>query len=83
MTTSNRGASAQGQAPSATPAKTRPARPKKASSATHELAEMRQNPEAVARIFREGVYPYKDKMRRKAYEQHKGTSINPLPPSSV
>lgn len=71
MTTSNRGASAQGQAPSATPAKTRPARPKKASSATHELAEMRQNPEAVARIFREGVYPYKDKMRRKAYEQHK------------
>jgi polyphosphate kinase 2 len=71
MTTSDRGAAAEEQAGSATPTKTRPARAKKASSTNHELAEMRQNPDAVARIFREGVYPYKDKMRRKAYEQHK------------
>ncbi|MBT5435007.1 MAG: polyphosphate kinase 2 [Rhodospirillaceae bacterium] len=37
----------------------------------HELTEMRHDPEALARIFREGVYPYKDKMRRAAYEKHK------------
>jgi len=37
----------------------------------HELAEMRHDPEALSRIFREGVYPYKDKMRRAAYEKHK------------
>jgi polyphosphate kinase 2 len=47
-------------------------RPEKSTSqALHELSEMRHNPDAVARIFREGVYPYKQKMQRKAYEKHK------------
>jgi polyphosphate kinase 2 len=71
MATKENEAGADGQAPSGTPAETRQARPKKVSRANHELAEMRHNPDAVARIFREGVYPYSDKMRRKAYEKHK------------
>lgn len=71
MATKENEAGADGQAPSGTLAKPRKAQPGKASSANHELAEMRHNPDAVARIFREGVYPYKDKMRRKAYEKHK------------
>ncbi len=35
------------------------------------IAEMRQDPEAIAHAFESGKYPYKTKMRRKAYEQHK------------
>ncbi len=29
--------------------------------------------DAIKRVFQEGVYPYTDKMRRKAYEQHKAS----------
>jgi len=45
--------------------------PPKAAEAHHHLAEMKHDPEAVSRIFREGVYPYTDRMRRRAYEKHK------------
>ena len=37
----------------------------------HELAAMRRDPAARARIFREGVYPYKRKLETSAYEKQK------------
>ncbi len=38
---------------------------------THELAEMRHNPEAIRRSFETGIYPYRTPMRRAAYEKEK------------
>ena len=35
------------------------------------LGELRHNPEEIKRLFREGTYPYKNKIRRVPYEQHK------------
>ncbi len=37
----------------------------------HRLAEMRHDPEAIAQFFESGEYPYRTKMRAKAYEAHK------------
>ena len=37
----------------------------------HELAEMRHDPEAIRHAFETGEYPYKTRMRRTAYEEHK------------
>jgi len=45
--------------------------PRSAGELHHMLAEMKNDPEACERLFREGVYPYKDKLRRKAYEMQK------------
>ena len=39
--------------------------------ATHRIAEMRHDATAIRRIFETGEYPYKQKLRRKTYEQHK------------
>jgi len=44
---------------------------KPAENAAHRLAEVRHDPEAIRRIFENGEYPYKRKISRKAYEQHK------------
>jgi len=35
------------------------------------LSEMPNGPEAVRRAFESGAYPYKEKLRRNAYEKHK------------
>ncbi len=35
------------------------------------LGELRHNPEEIKRLFREGTYPYKNKIRKAPYEQHK------------
>ena len=40
-------------------------------SRTHELAEMRHNPDEIRRIFETGEYPYHKKMRRAEYEKQK------------
>lgn len=37
----------------------------------HKLAEMRHDPDAIRRLFENGEYPYKTKMRSSTYEQHK------------
>ncbi len=39
--------------------------------ANHILAEMRHDPAIIERIFRDGVYPYKQKIQTKVYEKHK------------
>jgi len=44
---------------------------KAAAQRHHQLAEMKHDPEAIGKIFREGVYPYATKIPRKAYEMHK------------
>ncbi len=38
---------------------------------THLYSEMRHSPERIKELFREGVYPYKTKIRRNIYERHK------------
>ena len=35
------------------------------------IAEMRNDPQAIAHAFESGEYPYRNKMRRAAYEKHK------------
>lgn len=47
----------------------KPAEPR--VSASHILGEMRHNPEQIKDLFRNGKYPYKTKIRKNAYEQHK------------
>ncbi len=42
-----------------------------AGETLHHLAEMRHDPDAIREAFENGVYPYKSKMSRKAYEKHK------------
>ncbi|MDH3336526.1 MAG: polyphosphate kinase 2 [Gammaproteobacteria bacterium] len=37
----------------------------------HILGEMRHSPEMIRALFRTGQYPYKNKIRTAAYEQHK------------
>lgn len=37
----------------------------------HRLAQMRQDPDAVRKVFENGEYPYKRKIARKLYEQRK------------
>ena len=38
---------------------------------TPDIPEAAKTPETIERVFREGVYPYKDKMRRRAYDREK------------
>lgn len=45
--------------------------PTKLPSATHQLAEMRRDPEAIHHVFETGEFPYASKMRRQAYEKRK------------
>lgn len=40
-------------------------------SAKTTIAQMRHDPAAIAHAFENGVYPYKTRMRRDAYEKHK------------
>ncbi len=35
------------------------------------LGELRHSPEEIRELFRDGVYPYKNRIRRNAYETHK------------
>ncbi len=37
----------------------------------HKLAEMRHDAEVIRRLFENGEYPYKNKMKRRVYEKHK------------
>ena len=37
------------------------------------LGNTPHSPDAIRRVFQEGVYPYTDKMRRRVYEQHKAS----------
>jgi polyphosphate kinase 2 len=43
----------------------------KKPSAAHVFGKMRHNPEKIRELFRTGTYPYKNKIRRAAYNQHK------------
>ncbi len=43
----------------------------KSESASHIFGEMRHDPEKIRELFREGRYPYKNKIRKGAYEHHK------------
>jgi len=47
------------------------ARPESVDSASHVLGQMRHDPEKIRELFRSGMYPYKNKIRKGAYEQHK------------
>ncbi len=40
-------------------------------SAQHLLGELRHSPEQIRQLFRTGKYPYRNKIRRELYEQHK------------
>ena len=57
--------------PSVTAAKNPGGSAKGDESPSHIYGEMRQDPEQIRRLFREGRYPYKTKIRKSAYEQHK------------
>ena len=37
----------------------------------HTFSEMRHNPDKIRDLFREGKYPYRNKIRRQSYDQHK------------
>ncbi|MCB1480234.1 MAG: polyphosphate kinase 2, partial [Rhodobiaceae bacterium] len=39
--------------------------------AAHRIAALRHDRESVRRLFETGEYPYKNKVRRKDYENHK------------
>jgi polyphosphate kinase 2 len=41
------------------------------NSPAHIFGEMRHSPEMIRELFRTGLYPYKTKIRKAAYEQHK------------
>jgi len=41
------------------------------STPSHVYGEMRHSPEMIRELFRTGKYPYKTKIRRRAYEDHK------------
>ncbi len=41
------------------------------ASSSFLLGELRHSPEEIQRLFKEGTYPYKNKIRRAAYEHHK------------
>ena len=38
---------------------------------SHIFGEMRQSPEQIRDLFRNGTYPYKTKIKTAAYERHK------------
>jgi len=41
------------------------------TSPSHIFGEMRHSPEQIKDLFRNGKYPYKTRIRKSAYEQHK------------
>jgi polyphosphate kinase 2 len=43
----------------------------KKASPSHVFGEMRHSPEQIRDLFREGKYPYKTRIRKAVYEQHK------------
>ena len=43
----------------------------KKASPSHVFGEMRHSPEQIKDLFRNGKYPYKTRIRKSAYEQHK------------
>jgi len=43
----------------------------RAAQRNHELATMRHDPEQIREAFETGAYPYKTKIKRRAYENHK------------
>jgi polyphosphate kinase 2 len=43
----------------------------KKQSPSHVFGEMRQSPEKIRELFRNGTYPYRTKIRKGVYEQHK------------
>jgi polyphosphate kinase 2 len=45
--------------------------PAKSGSAAHLFSQMRHSPEKIRELFRTGQYPYKNKIRRSVYENHK------------
>ena len=40
-------------------------------SPAHVFGQMRHSPEKIRELFRTGTYPYKTRIRRNTYEQHK------------
>ncbi|MDH3351846.1 MAG: polyphosphate kinase 2, partial [Gammaproteobacteria bacterium] len=50
---------------------TRPGKKIDESSPAHVLSKMRHSPEMIRELFRTGQYPYKTKIRKGTYEQHK------------
>jgi len=40
-------------------------------SPSHVFGEMRNSPEQIKDLFRKGLYPYKTKIKKSAYDQHK------------
>ncbi len=53
----------------ATPAEPTPA--ERAAQARHELAELKQDPDAIRRFFESGEYPYRSRMRQAVYDLQK------------
>ena len=43
----------------------------KKASPSHVFGEMRHSPEQIKDLFRNGTYPYKTRIRKAVYEQHK------------
>ncbi|MDH3976888.1 MAG: polyphosphate kinase 2, partial [Gammaproteobacteria bacterium] len=41
------------------------------ATAAHLFSEMRHDPEQIRDLFREGKYPYKNRIKKQAYETHK------------
>jgi polyphosphate kinase 2 len=41
------------------------------SNAAHLLGEIRHSPEKIRELFRNGIYPYRNRIRRAVYETHK------------
>ncbi len=51
--------------------KARSARKRKKDNASHLFGEIRHNKDQIRELFRQGIYPYKNKVPRAAYEEHK------------
>ena len=49
----------------------RKSRRKKRRNPLHAIAKAKHDPEKIRSLFRDGTYPYKTKIRRTAYENHK------------
>ena len=60
-----------GGLPADAPAESDATVPPAAENAAHRLAGMRQDPDAIRRLFENGEYPYKKKIRRSVYEKQK------------
>ncbi len=44
---------------------------KPANNSSHIFGEIRHDPEKIRELFQSGIYPYKTRIRRDSYEQHK------------